>query len=165
MPSASASRPRRPAARGEHFEPHVEGIAYGALDTLVGYAIRRAQISIYEDFLAALAPWDITPQRFSALTLIAGNPALKLTDLARILGIARSGAVQLVDQLQAMGYVTRRDAATDKRAYALMLTPQGKRAHARITRAVLDHDQRISARLSEAERRKLIELLGRLGAF
>lgn len=136
---------------------------YGVLDTLVGYAIRRAQISIYEDFLAALAPWDITPQRFSALTLIAANAELKLTDLARILGIARSGAVQLVDQLQAMGYVTRREAAADKRAYSLALTAPGRRAHASITRAVQAHDRRISAQLSDAERRKLIELLGRLG--
>jgi len=163
MPAAFASRPRRPAARGEHFDPHVAGVEYGALDSLVGYAIRRAQISIYEDFLAALAPWDITPQRFSALTLIAANAELKLTDLARILGIARSGAVQLVDQLQAMGYVTRREAVADKRAYALALTTVGRRAHASITRAVQAHDQRISAQLSDTERKQLIALLGRLG--
>src|SRR3546814_5503574 len=67
-----------------HFDPHVAGIEYGALDSLVGYAIRRAQILIYEDFLAALQPWDITPQRFSALTLIAANARLKLTELAQI---------------------------------------------------------------------------------
>ena len=54
MSRASVQRPRRPAARGEHFDPHVPGVQYGALDDLVGYAIRRAQILIYEDFLAAL---------------------------------------------------------------------------------------------------------------
>lgn len=163
MASASASRPRRPQARGQSFDPHVAGVEYAALDSLVGYAIRRAQILIYEDFLAALAPWDITPQRYSALTLIEANAELKLTDLARILGIARSGAVQLVDQLQAMGYVTRREMVGDKRAYALAMTSAGRRAHASITRAVRAHDQRISAQLSEAERKKLIDLLGRLG--
>ncbi|MBV7483265.1 MarR family winged helix-turn-helix transcriptional regulator [Bordetella sp. BOR01] len=163
MPKASSFRPRRPLARGEHFDPHVAGIEYGALDSLVGYAIRRAQILIYEDFLAALEPWDITPQRFSALTLIAANARLKLTELARILGIARSGAVQLVDHLQAMGYVTRQEAVQDKRAYSLVLTPAGRRAHADITKAVQAHDQRISAQLSASERTRLIALLGRLG--
>lgn len=163
MSSASVSRPRRPLARGECFDPHVAGVEYGELDSLVGYAIRRAQILIYEDFLAALAPWEITPQRFSALTLIAKNTALKLTDLARILGIARSGAVQLVDHLQSMGYVTRQEVVGDKRAYALTLTPAGRRAHTGITRAVQAHDQRISAQLSEPERQALIALLGRLG--
>ena len=163
MASTSSLQARRPAARGEHFEPHVPGVRYGALDDLVGYAIRRAQISIYEDFLAALEPWDITPQRFSALTLIVENEGMKLTEVARALGIARSGAVQIVDQLQALGYVERRDAETDKRAYALGATPAGQRALAEITEAVRAHDQRVSAKLTAAQRRQLIELLGRLG--
>ena len=163
MPIVPSFRPRRPLARGERFDPHVAGVEYGVLDGLVGYAIRRAQILIYEDFLAALEPWDITPQRFSALTLIAANADLKLTDLARILGIARSGAVQLVNQLQELGYVARHEAVADKRAYALVLTPAGRRAHAAITEAVLAHDRRISAGLSAAERRQLMALLGRLG--
>ncbi|MCD0501567.1 MarR family winged helix-turn-helix transcriptional regulator [Bordetella petrii] len=163
MPNTPTLRARRPQARGEHFDPHVAGVEYGALDELVGYAIRRAQILIYEDFLAALEPWDITPQRFSALTLIAANAELKLTQVASILGIARSGAVQLVDQLQALGYVERQEAAGDKRAYSLALTPAGRRAHADITRAVRQHDQRISTRLSATERHQLIALLGKLG--
>ncbi|HAP27841.1 MAG TPA: MarR family transcriptional regulator [Achromobacter sp.] len=163
MSRASAPRPRRPAARGEHFDPHVPGIQYGALDDLVGYAIRRAQILIYEDFLAALAPWDITPQRYSALTLIAANDNLKLTDLARILGIARSGAVQIVNQLQDLGYVERQEAERDRRAYALAMTPAGHTALAAITEAVQAHDARISGKLGAADRRKLIGLLGKLG--
>lgn len=163
MSRASSQRPRRPAARGELFDPHVPGIQYGALDELVGYAIRRAQILIYEDFLSALAPWDITPQRYSALTLIAANASLKLADLARILGIARSGAVQIVNQLQDLGYVERLEAEGDKRAYALAMTEAGEAALAAITQAVQAHDARISAKLGAAERRKLIGLLGKLG--
>ncbi|KRC76090.1 Transcriptional repressor MprA [compost metagenome] len=163
MSRASSQRPRRPAARGEHFNPHVPGIQYGALDDLVGYAIRRAQILIYEDFLSALAPWDITPQRYSALTLIAANASLKLADLARILGIARSGAVQIVNQLQGLGYVERQEAERDRRAYALAMTEAGRAALAAITQAVQAHDAHISARLGAADRRKLIGLLGKLG--
>lgn len=163
MSRAASQRPRRPAARGEHFDPHVPGIRYGALDDLVGYAIRRAQIVIYEDFLNALAPWDITPQRFSSLTLIAANANLKLTDLARILGIARSGAVQIVNQLQELGYVERQEARHDKRAYSLAMTHAGEKALAEITLAVKVHDARISTQLSAADKRRLIGLLGKLG--
>jgi len=164
MSRAASQRPRRPAARGEHFDPHVPGIQYGALDGLIGYAIRRAQIVIYEDFLAALAPWDITPQRFSALTLISANACLKLTDLARILGIARSGAVQIVNQLQDLGYVERLDAEHDKRAYSLAMTAAGRVALAKITQAVQAHDARMSHQLSAADKERLINLLGKLGS-
>jgi DNA-binding MarR family transcriptional regulator len=146
----------------DHFEPHVPGIDYGVLDTLVGYGVRRAQIVIYEDFVATLAPWNITPQRFSALTVISRNGSLKLTQLARILGIARSGAVLLVDALAAMGYVERRPAPGDRRAYGLALTPKGQSDLQVITQAVCEHDQRIAAPLTSDETAQLARLLRRV---
>lgn len=144
---------------GDHFEPHVPGIDYGVLDSLLGYGLRRAQILIYEDFIATLAPWNITPQRFSALTVIARNPALKLTQLARILGIARSGAVLVVDALSAMGYVERQPSPDDRRAYGLALTARGERDLKAITEAVCEHDRRIGARMTGNDARELMRLL------
>jgi len=42
----------------------VPGIQYGVLDTLTGYAVRRTQLRMYEDFVQALAAWHITPRGF-----------------------------------------------------------------------------------------------------
>jgi DNA-binding MarR family transcriptional regulator len=148
---------------GPGFESHVPGIDYGVLDNLVGYAVRRSQILIYEDFLEALAPWEITPARFSALVLIARNPGMKQTDLAHLLGIARSGVVMLTDGLEELGYVRRVPSKVDRRAYMLELTPAGSKALAAIERAVLEHDARVSSRLSDAEKSKLMQLLAKLG--
>ncbi|MGO4303296.1 MarR family winged helix-turn-helix transcriptional regulator [Cupriavidus sp. RAF12] len=145
-----------------HFDPHVPHVDYGVLDTLVGYAIRRAQIRIYEDFVTSLAAWQITPPRFSALQIIAGNPHLKLTDLAQILGIARSGAVLLVDALESMKLVARRPSPTDRRAYSLVLTPAGRKTLAAATEAVCEHDARISAQLTADEKCVLQTLLEKL---
>lgn len=144
------------------FDPHVPNIDYGVLDNLVGYAIRRAQIRIYEDFVRSLAQWQITPPRFSALVIISRNPQLKLTELAHILGIARSGAVLLVDALEAMKLVARRPAAGDRRAYSLVLTPAGRRTLEAATQAVVAHDAHVSSVLSEAEQATLKSLLARL---
>jgi DNA-binding MarR family transcriptional regulator len=143
----------------DHFEPHVPGIDYGVLDSLLGYGVRRAQLLIYEDFVATLAPWSITPQRFSALTVISRNAQLKLTHLARILGIARSGAVLLVDALAAMGYVERVPSPEDRRAYGLVLTPKGAGDLKLITEAVCEHDRRMGARLAPEESLELMRLL------
>ncbi|SOZ60757.1 putative transcriptional regulator, MarR family [Cupriavidus taiwanensis] len=145
------------------FDPHVPNIDYGVLDNLVGYAIRRAQIRIYEDFVQSLAQWQITPPRFSALVIISRNPHLKLTELAQILGIARSGAVLLVDALEAMKLVARRPAAGDRRAYSLVLTPAGRRTLEAATQAVQAHDAHVSSALSDAEQATLKALLARLG--
>ncbi|QYY32165.1 MULTISPECIES: MarR family winged helix-turn-helix transcriptional regulator [Cupriavidus] len=144
------------------FDPHVPDIDYGVLDSLIGYAIRRAQIRIYEDFVASLAQWQITPPRFSALVIISRNPKLKLTELAHILGIARSGAVLLVDALQEMSLVARRPAPGDRRAYSLVLTPAGKRTLAAAKQAVIAHDAHVASALTEQEQATLKSLLARL---
>ncbi len=160
-----SSRPnhRRPAQRGQAFNAHMPGIDYGALNGLIGYALRRAQIRIYQDFLDALAPWSMTPPRFSAMTIIHANPGLKLTTLAQAMGIARSGVVQVVNALEKLGYAQRMDFSSDKRAFALMLTAEGSKALETITREICAHDARVSATLTtveQAELRRLLEMLG-----
>ncbi len=156
--------PRRAAkgSRQEPFNPHIEGVAYGPLDQLVGYAVRRAQIRLYEDFAESLQPWNITPQRFSALTLIHHNPRIKPTELARAMGIARSGVVIILDWLEGAGYVRRVGEQADKRTLALELSLEGQAALREITAAVQAHDARMSTRLNAAEKTQLISLLDRL---
>ncbi len=144
------------------FDPHIANVDYGVLDGLVGYAIRRAQIRIYEDFVQSLAQWNITPPRFSALVIVSRNPLLKLTELASILGIARSGAVLLVDALEDMKLVARRPAPHDRRAYSLVLTPAGRRTLEAATAAVCAHDARVAGALSAQEQDTLRTLLGKL---
>lgn len=148
----------------QHFARRVPGIDYGVLDELVGYALRRAQIAIYEDFEAALGPIAITPQRFSAMVVIAGNPGITQATLGRVLGIARSGVVQVVHALQAEGWVTRETDGADARSRLLKLTPDGKSRLAIARRRVRAHDARAARRLSDAERGELIALLDRLGS-
>lgn len=166
-PVPVAAAPAEPdtgaAATDGAFDPHLPEVEYGVLDGLTGYAIRRAQIRIYEDFVRSLAPWNITPPRFSALTIIANNPDLKLTELARILGIARSGAVLLIDALEDMKLVARRASRSDRRAHSLALTPTGRKTLEAVTQAVCEHDARIASGLSAQERATLLDLLARLG--
>ncbi|MDI1260346.1 MarR family transcriptional regulator [Aquabacterium sp.] len=150
-----------PSSEGS-FNPHVPGIDYGMLDSLVGYGVRRAQIAIYNDFLPALDAWNITPPRFSALVIISRNKGLKLTELAQVLGIARSGVVALIDTLSEMGYVDRLAVPGDRRAYGLALTALGKKDLRQIEQAVLKQDQRAAHRLTVEERQQLLTLLDKL---
>ena len=163
---------RRSERRG--FERRVDGIRYGVLDDLVGYALRRAQIAIYLDFEAALGPFDMTPQRFSAMVVIAenagraagsggGNSGITQRDLGEVLGIARSGVVQIVNGLAARDWVTREPDAEDARAWRLKLTAAGRKQLVDVRRRVRAHDRRIARDLGERERETLIALLAKLG--
>lgn len=156
--------PRRRRHRSEPFNPHIEGVAYGQLDQLIGYAVRRAQIRLYEDFADATQPWNITTQRFSAMTLIHNNPGIKPTELARAMGIARSGVVIILDWLESAGYVYRLGEQADKRTLALSLSDDGKQMLAEVSAVVAEHDARIASKLSADEKRQLMSLLERLGA-
>lgn len=146
----------------ELFVAHVPGIQYGVLDSLMGYAVRRAQIKMYETFIMAMAPWGITPPRFSAMVIVSLNPGLKLTQLAKIMGIARSGAVILVDALEELGYMQRLPAPEDRRAFSLALTDKGKADLAKITEAVKAQDEDVINTLDTEEQSQLHRLLLKL---
>lgn len=154
---------RRGVQRAGVLSVRMPDIDYGALDGLIGYSLRRAQIRIYQDFLDSLAPWSITPPRFSAMSIIHANSGLKLTTLAQAMGIARSGAVQVVNALEKLGYVQRMDSSKDKRAHALVLTAEGVKTLETITREITAHDARISVRMTAAEQSELRRLLDLLG--
>lgn len=145
------------------FDPRVPGVRYGLLDDLIGYALRRAQIAIHEDFAEAVGdPW-VTPQRFAALVLIAENPGIGQTKLGRAMGVARSGAMGLVNDLVARGWAERRANPADRRANGLFLSDAGRAALKRIGIRVAEHDRAMAAKLGpDAEpMRKLLMRLAR----
>lgn len=96
------------------------------------------------------------------MVIIHHNKGLKLTELAQVLGIARSGVVALVDTLSDMGYVERLEVPGDRRAYGLALTALGRKDLRRIEQAVLEQDQRAAHRLTAEERQQLLRLLDKL---
>ncbi|MBK9704319.1 MAG: MarR family transcriptional regulator [Betaproteobacteria bacterium] len=163
MPKTQPPRPRKVENPRKPFERHVPGIRYGMLDDVVGYAIRRAQIAIYEEFDRELLPLKITPPRFSSLLLIENNPGLTQTQLAELIGVVRSGMVALIDFFEAEGWVRRDGKAGDRRAYHLRLTSKGA-AHLAVAKArVAALEDRWSSRLTRAERRTLLALLDKVG--
>ena len=144
------------------FQSQRPDVDYGVLDDLLGYAVRRAQIRVTEAFDARLGPQGITTQRFSALVLIAGNPGLKQTELAAIMGIARSGALGIVEALDSLGLIERRACAEDARAQSLHLTTEGERRLPQIIAEVQDHDREIAGRLTSEELAGLRVLLSKI---
>jgi len=140
----------------------VPGIDYDCLESLLGYALRRAQVAAFDDFYRATAGYGITPPRFTALVILGANPGLSQTALGRVLGIARSGAMLITDWLEGRGLAERRARPNDGRAWGLHLTRRGEALLGELKRKVRAQDGRRAARLAAAERRLLLRLLDRL---
>lgn len=132
------------------------------LDTIIGYSMRRAQAAIYADYARTVGEAGIRPAQFAAMVIIAANPGLTQSALAATMGIDRSAAVGLIDGLEAGKWVERVPSPSDRRSYSIMITEIGRAMLARLKQLVRDHDQRVGAHLSPAERAMLMELLHRL---
>jgi|SRR5579871_111178 len=158
----------RSRAKTAPIQPDEAG--YGSLEDVageffrdnIGFAIRKAQVKIFEDFYAAMAGDGITPARFTALVFIESYPGLSQTQLGNYLKVARSGIVKLVDTLERLKLVERREIPGDRRSYALVLTAAGRRQLERYRQRVLEHEARISTGLTEGERDTLLQLVRKL---
>ncbi len=157
MKKAPTSRGPRPGSIAR-----VEGIHYADLNEHFGYALKRAQIASFEAFSRATAGEEITPPRYTALVILAGNPGISQSALGEVLGTARSGAMMLADWLEQRGLAERRHKPEDGRAWGLFLTAKGEKLLKKLKRNVRAHDKRFGDKLAPAERRELLRLLEKL---
>ena len=134
----------------------------GPLPGLIGYALRRAQLAVFQDFHRHFAEADIRPAQFSVLVVLQHNPGLRATQVATALGIKRTNFVPLFDGLEARGLAERRRVTGDRRASALFLTDSGAEMVARLEGLVARHEAKFAARLGVEGRFQLMGLLHRL---
>ncbi len=131
----------------------------GALPGLLGYRLRLAQQAAFRDFAASVQ--GLSPGRVGLLIYIDANPGVTQSRLAEAVERDRSTMVGVLDQLEERGLIERRR-GEDRRTNGLRLTRAGRTLLARALRGIARHEKRIAARLSAAERRQLLELLGRI---
>src|SRR5512136_217446 len=115
----------------------------GPLADMVGYALRRAQLAVFDEVIKAFAVLDLRPAQFSVLVLLKHAPGLKQTDVAGALGIQRANFVVLFDGLERRGLARRDAMPNDRRSHALYLTAAGEGLLARATRLAADLEGRL----------------------
>ncbi len=134
------------------------------LDGLIGYALRRAQLAVFDDAIRALAKLDLRPAQYSVLSLIAHTPGLRQSQVAEALGIQRANFVALLNGLERRGLALRSAAPNDRRSHALHLTEEGERVLRRANAVVAIIEGRLDAKLGPGGRAQLLELLKKLTA-
>jgi DNA-binding MarR family transcriptional regulator len=113
-------------------------------------------------FAERLAPLGLTPPHAGLLRAVAAEPGRSQQALATELGVLPSTLVALVDELEAEGLLVRGRNPTDRRNYALHLTPAGEQRLQEIGRVAQGHGGDLLAPLSQEDRACLGRLLGRL---
>ena len=136
----------------------------GPLPHLLGYALRRSQVAVFADFIAAFAPLDLRPAQFSALVLIDANPGCKQSAAAEALGIMQPNFVALMDELERRGLARRAPSKADRRSHALELTGKGGVLLQQALAIVAAHEARVLTPLTPEEAKQLFGLLARVEA-
>lgn len=98
---------------------------------------------------AAVAPLGLTPGQARAVTSLARHGRMRLSELSERLHIAPRSTTEVVDALEADGFVVREPDETDRRATLVVLT---------------DHGAQVGRQLSQARAAEADAFFGRLGA-
>jgi DNA-binding MarR family transcriptional regulator len=132
----------------------------GELSDLLGYALKRAQLKVFDDFLRCVSSLQLTPAQFSVLLLMERNPGRNQTEIANALGILRPNFVAMLDGLESRELCMRVRSAHDRRSHSLVLTDKGRATLARAKKLVATkHEARLNEVLGPANRAALLQML------
>ncbi len=156
----------RPAARKVKIEDREIGaparVRLGWLGGTVGYYLRTAQESAFDAFARRANGADARPWRFAILALIDANPGITQGDLAAAIRRKTSSLTPALDDLVRQGCVIRARGETDRRAYALSLTPKGRLAMQRLLASAVEHERELDRLVGRENRAEFVRTLKRI---
>jgi len=109
-----------------------------------------------------IAPLNLKPSHTGILRILGEGPGLTQQALCDLLGMFPSRLVGLLDELQKMKLVERRESPNDRRTYALHLTKAGRDTLSKLEEVSEQVQDDLCAALNAKERALLSELLTRI---
>lgn len=128
------------------------------LGALLAGATRR----LIEEERPLLEAHGLTMWGYIALSRLAAGPADSQLLLAESMGYDKTRLITLLDALEADGLLTREPDPDDRRARVIALTPAGRKLHRAARRSIRTMEKRLLPGVSEADLRRLRDILGRL---
>lgn len=132
------------------------------LEDLIGYALRRAQLKLFQNLIGRLSAYDLRPAQFSALAIIEQNPGLMQADLARALAIEPPQVVPMLNKLEERALAVRVRCKPDKRSYGIYLSKAGEALLKELKQIASDSDRDATSALDDEERGQLLKLLTKI---
>ena len=133
-----------------------------AFTTMPGHLIRRAQQISTALFTEECAAFDLTSVQYAALHAIAANPQVDATRLSALIAFDRSTIGDVLERMEAKGWIERTSSDRDRRVKLVRLSPAGHRLLRQVAPAVRRVQERLLAPLAAADRDTFIRLLTEL---
>jgi DNA-binding MarR family transcriptional regulator len=137
----------------------------GLSEKLLGKApflLSKAAQKSREAFEESLGPLGLTPKHYGVLTALEEKDSISQHEIGRSICIDRTTMVQILDDLERLGYVERKEHPTDRRSHAVYLNAKGKEALHKAHHLGALVEKHILESLSAKEQKALLQLLRRL---
>ncbi len=131
------------------------------LDT-PGHLVRRVQQISAALFAEECAAFDLTAVQYAALVAIGSYPDVDATRLSQLVAFDRSTLGDVLERMEAKGWVARGPSQSDKRVKRIRLTRRGADLLRHASPAVGRVQQRLLAPLPPADQAVLIRLLAQI---
>jgi DNA-binding MarR family transcriptional regulator len=109
-----------------------------------------------------LAQYELTMWAYVVLINLDDEPVRTQAALAESIGADKTRIIDVLDDLQARGLITRDPDPADRRARMLGLTAKGRRLRDTAQRAIQRNEQRLLGLVPGAERDRFLRTLQRL---
>jgi DNA-binding MarR family transcriptional regulator len=130
--------------------------------TFASFLLAQVGAHAARQFAERLTPLKLTPPHAGILRRLAQLSGISQRELAAQLGMHASRLVGVVDEMESLGLVVREGNTDDRRTYSLQITPKGRETLKEIGKISQQHNEALSAALSDEERETLATLLQRI---
>lgn len=128
----------------------------------VGFLLNRAALKQREMAEEALKPYGLVGKHLGILLLIQDKGSLPQQEIGKCMYIDRTTMVDMIDDLEKLGYVERKAHPTDRRAHALYLTTKGRDVLPKLYRLGLEAEKALLKPLASKDQRELSRILRQL---
>lgn len=128
------------------------------------FLLKRLGMAAKERTMTAFEEAGLHPYHHAILAVLDEGSRETQGAIGDALGYDKSQLVGLLDELEEEGLIERRRDPSDRRRQIVRITPPGRKALERLRRLASRLEDEFLAPLDEAERRRLHDLLLRLGA-
>lgn len=127
-----------------------------------GHLIRRAHQVSTALFAEECGRFDLTAVQFAALSAIRDAPGLDATRLSALIAFDRSTLGDVLERLEAKGWIAREASPSDRRVKKLALSEAGSALLAQVMPLVERVQERLLQPFPAEQRTAVLEMLRRL---
>jgi len=127
-----------------------------------GFLLNKAAQRVREVYEETLKPTGLTAKHAGVLMILEERGTLSQNELGKCAYIDRTTVVGLMDDLEKMGLVERKEHPTDRRSHAIFLTPRGKELLPVIDKHAVAMERKFLGCLNAQEQKGLIQTLRKL---